>query len=93
MHYSSFHVVVCFQAKPSTDHLPSSQNPPTHGQKLNQIFQRVLDELEHILEGYVLPEPYFGIKLKNAVDSLMDCLKDPSLPMLELQVKKPPYFL
>ena len=76
-----------FQAKPFEGQLPSSKNPPTHGQKLNQVFQRVLDELEHILEGYILPEPYFSVKLKTAVDSLMLCLKDPSLPMLELQVK------
>ena len=39
-----------------------------------------------MLEGYILPEPYFTVKLKMAVDGLMECLKDASLPMLELQV-------
>ena len=39
-----------------------------------------------MLEGYILPEPYFSVKLKSAVDRLIHCLKDASLPMLELQV-------
>ena len=82
-----------FQAKPSEEKLPSSQNPPTHGQKLNQIFQQVIDELEHVLEGYILPEPYFSVKLKSAVEGLIQCLKDASLPMLELQVKMFKIFL
>ncbi|XP_060601349.1 acetyl-CoA carboxylase-like isoform X2 [Ruditapes philippinarum] len=73
------------QAKPCTNKLPSSENPPAHGMKLHQIYKRNLDELENILAGYVLPEPYFTEKLKTVVESLIKCLKDPSLPLLELQ--------
>lgn len=73
------------QAKPCIEKLPSPKNPPTHGMKLHQIYQRNMEELENILAGYVLPEPYFIQRLRTVVDSLIKCLKDPSLPLLELQ--------
>ena len=55
--------------------------------KLHQIYQRNVEELEQILAGYVLPEPYFTEKLTSVVESLLKCLKDPRLPLLELQVR------
>ncbi|XP_052244589.1 acetyl-CoA carboxylase-like isoform X1 [Dreissena polymorpha] len=73
------------QATPCKDKLPNSENPPTHGMKLHQIYQRSVEELEQILAGYVLPDPYFSQKLHGAVDSLLKCLKDQRLPLLELQ--------
>ncbi|WAR06945.1 ACAC-like protein [Mya arenaria] len=73
------------QAKPCIDKLPHLENPPAHGMKLHQIYQRNAEELEQILAGYVLSEPYFSAKLKATVESLLRCLKDPRLPLLELQ--------
>ncbi|GIY74923.1 acetyl-CoA carboxylase [Caerostris extrusa] len=57
-----------------------------HGGKLNQIFQNARQELEYVLNGYALPDPYFGPKMIQAVDTFMRTLRDPSLPLLELQV-------
>lgn len=73
------------QATPCIENLPSSENPPTYGMKLHQVHQRNMEKLENILAGYVLPEPYFTEKLEAIIDSLIKSLKDPSLPLLELQ--------
>ncbi|KAK3098334.1 hypothetical protein FSP39_018526, partial [Pinctada imbricata] len=73
------------QAKSFSGHLPKPQAPPTHGEKLHQIFQSARTELDNILAGYVLPEPYFKIRLKQSVETMMKCLRNPSLPLLELQ--------
>ncbi|XP_041352027.1 acetyl-CoA carboxylase-like isoform X1 [Gigantopelta aegis] len=73
------------QAMPFEGSLPSLMNPPTHGMKLHQVFQRTLAQLQNVMAGYILPEPYFKDRLKNNVSVLMKCLKDPSLPLLELQ--------
>ncbi|KAG8178328.1 hypothetical protein JTE90_026296 [Oedothorax gibbosus] len=56
-----------------------------HGDKLNQVFQSAKIELEYILDGYALPEPYFTSKMSLAIDTFMRTLRDPSLPLLELQ--------
>ncbi|KAJ8315639.1 LOW QUALITY PROTEIN: hypothetical protein KUTeg_007789 [Tegillarca granosa] len=73
------------QAQPYTGRLPIPQNPSSHGEKLHQVFQRTRAELENIMAGFVLPEPFFKPSLKNSVEKLMKCLRDPSLPLLELQ--------
>ena len=75
------------QAQLYSGKLPKSQAPPTHGEKLHQIFQSTRAELENILAGYALPEPYFKIRLKKSVETMMQCLRNPTLPLLELQVK------
>jgi len=79
--------VYFLQAIPCEDTLPSQQNLPCHGMKLHQVYQRNMEELEQILSGYTLPEPYFSERLKVLVDSLLTCLKDSHLPLLELQVR------
>ncbi|CAM1302616.1 Uncharacterised protein r2_g1260 [Pycnogonum litorale] len=56
-----------------------------HGDKLNQIFQHSKDTLEHILAGYVLPDPYFETNLTSSVEQFVKALRDPNLPLLELQ--------
>lgn len=76
------------QAQAFTGKLPQPVAPPTHGEKLHQIFQSTRAELENILAGYTLPEPYFKPKLQTSIEKLMKCLRDPSLPLLELQVRK-----
>ena len=36
--------------------------------------------------GYCLPEPVFLPRVKETVESVMTALRDPALPLLELQV-------
>ncbi|KAJ8379366.1 hypothetical protein SKAU_G00001440 [Synaphobranchus kaupii] len=69
----------------NTTALPSQQPLPITGEKLHQIFHSVLENLAKIMDGFCLPEPYFSNKLKQWVGTLMKTLRDPSLPLLELQ--------
>ncbi|XP_067862154.1 acetyl-CoA carboxylase isoform X2 [Heptranchias perlo] len=55
------------------------------GEKLHQVFHSVLENLVNVMIGYCLPEPYFSSKVKNWITKLMKTLRDPSLPLLELQ--------
>ncbi|CAF4533242.1 unnamed protein product, partial [Didymodactylos carnosus] len=55
------------------------------GTKLNQIYQSTKEALENVLAGYTYPEPYFRERLKENVDKLFNNLRDPSLPLLEVQ--------
>ncbi|XP_051549679.1 acetyl-CoA carboxylase-like isoform X1 [Myxocyprinus asiaticus] len=71
--------------KPNTKVLPPQEPLPIVGEKLHQVFHNVLENLEKIMDGYCLPEPYFSEKLKKWVGTLMKTLRDPSLPLLELQ--------
>ncbi|XP_023617815.1 acetyl-CoA carboxylase 2 isoform X2 [Myotis lucifugus] len=72
-------------AKPFTGELPVQQTLPIMGEKLNQVFHTVLENLTNVMSGYCLPEPIFSIKLKEWVQKLMMTLRHPSLPLLELQ--------
>lgn len=73
------------QVKPNIEPLPAQEPLPMVGERLHQVFHNVLENLVKIMDGYCLPEPYFSQKLKNWVDTLMKTLRDPSLPLLELQ--------
>ena len=73
------------QAELFTGKLPTLQNPLNHGERLHQVFQRTRTELENLLAGYVLPDPFFTDRVKKSVETLMKCLRDPSLPLLEMQ--------
>ncbi|CAF3390706.1 unnamed protein product [Rotaria sp. Silwood1] len=53
--------------------------------KLNQIFQTIKGSLENILAGYSYPEPYLRERLKSNVETLFSILRDPSLPLLEVE--------
>jgi acetyl-CoA carboxylase/biotin carboxylase 1 len=64
---------------------PKPHGPKVKGNKLHQVFQSTKETLSHILIGYSYPEPYFKEKLDSAVNTLMNTLRDPSLPLLELQ--------
>ncbi|XP_054450078.1 acetyl-CoA carboxylase 2 isoform X1 [Pteronotus mesoamericanus] len=72
-------------AKPFIGELPPQPTLPMMGEKLNQVFHSVLENLINIMNGYCLPEPIFSIKLKEWVQKLMMTLRHPSLPLLELQ--------
>lgn len=61
-------------------HALSSSEP-----KLNVTFIQAKTHLENILAGYALPEPYFSNFMTHYVETFMDCLRDPRLPLLELQ--------
>lgn len=49
------------------------------------------EKLQQTMDGYCLDEPYFTSKLKENVSTLMKALKDPALPLLELQVSGTKY--
>ena len=53
--------------------------------KVNQVFLTVKSTLENILAGYTYPEPYFREILKSNVEQLFSILRDPSLPLLEVE--------
>lgn len=74
------------QAKLYEGPLPTHEGTATHGDKRHQVFRKAKSDLDNILSGYVLPEPYFKDRLRATVEKLMKCLKDPALPLLELQV-------
>ncbi|KAM6049503.1 acetyl-CoA carboxylase 1 isoform 1-T2 [Chlamydotis macqueenii] len=73
------------QAELHTGTLPQIQSTALRGEKLHRIFHYVLDNLVNVMNGYCLPEPYFSNKVKGWVERLMKTLRDPSLPLLELQ--------
>ncbi|KAG7274690.1 hypothetical protein CRUP_021131 [Coryphaenoides rupestris] len=71
--------------EPNTASLPPQQPLPIVGEKLHQVFHCVLENLVKVMDGYCLAEPYFSNKVKQWVSTLMKTLRDPSLPLLELQ--------
>ncbi|XP_072278499.1 acetyl-CoA carboxylase 1 isoform X2 [Pyxicephalus adspersus] len=73
------------QAELHTGTLPQIHSTVLQGEKLHRVFHYVLDNLVNVMNGYCLPEPYFSTKLKDWVERLMKTLRDPSLPLLELQ--------
>eukprot|EP00066_Takifugu_rubripes_P024799 XP_011614065.1 PREDICTED: acetyl-CoA carboxylase 2 isoform X2 [Takifugu rubripes] len=73
------------RVKLNTAVLPPQQPLPIIGEKLHQVFHSVLENLVKVMDGYCLEEPYFSNKLKQWVATLMKTLRDPSLPLLELQ--------
>uniref|UniRef100_H3BFJ1 acetyl-CoA carboxylase n=1 Tax=Latimeria chalumnae TaxID=7897 RepID=H3BFJ1_LATCH len=73
------------QAELYTGPLPQIQSTALRGEKLHRVFHYVLDNLINVMNGYCLPEPYFNNKVKDWVERLMKTLRDPSLPLLELQ--------
>eukprot|EP00063_Salmo_salar_P052735 XP_014027570.1 PREDICTED: acetyl-CoA carboxylase-like isoform X2 [Salmo salar] len=69
----------------NTAPLPAQQPLPIVGEKIHQVFHMVLENLVKVMDGYCLTEPYFSNKVKLWVGTLMKTLRDPSLPLLELQ--------
>ena len=53
--------------------------------KLNVTFIHAKTHLENVLAGFGLPEPFFTQYMNHFVEKFMDCLRDPRLPLLELQ--------
>ncbi|MBN3304222.1 ACACA carboxylase, partial [Amia calva] len=78
-------VCLCFQAELHTGGLPKIESLALRGEKLHRVFHSTLAHLVNIMSGFCLPEPFFSAKLKEWVERLMKTLRDPSLPLLELQ--------
>ncbi|KAL4711329.1 hypothetical protein ACJJTC_019170 [Scirpophaga incertulas] len=57
----------------------------TVSEKLNHAHNKYRAILENTLAGYCLPEPYNTPRLREVVEKFMSSLRDPSLPLLELQ--------
>jgi len=74
------------QAEQYSSELPKADNSTQHGSKPHQVFAKTISTLEHLLEGYCLPDPYFKERLDTDINVLLKCLRDPSLPLYELQV-------
>ncbi|XP_074743093.1 acetyl-CoA carboxylase 2 isoform X3 [Strix uralensis] len=72
-------------AQPFTGGLPAQQTLPITGEKQHQVLRNVLDNLTNVMNGYCLPEPYFSAKVREWVAQLMNTMREPSLPLLELQ--------
>lgn len=54
-------------------------------EKLNRIHSHYKAILESTLAGYCLPDPYNAPRLREVIEKFMQSLRDPSLPLLELQ--------
>ncbi|GLV36890.1 Acetyl-CoA carboxylase [Carabus blaptoides fortunei] len=54
-------------------------------EKLNHVHNLYKMVLENTLSGYCLPDPYNAPRLREVIENFMSSLRDPSLPLLELQ--------
>ncbi|KAJ0182987.1 hypothetical protein K1T71_000963 [Dendrolimus kikuchii] len=63
----------------------SLEDSPQVSEKLNHAHNKYRAILENTLAGYCLPEPYNTPRLREVVEKFMLSLRDPSLPLLELQ--------
>lgn len=57
----------------------------TVSEKLNHAHIKFRSILENTLAGYCLPDPYNAPRLREVIEKFMQSLRDPSLPLLELQ--------
>ncbi|KPJ19676.1 Acetyl-CoA carboxylase 2 [Papilio machaon] len=71
-------------AQPYKGQFPLEDNPQL-SEKLNHAHNKYRAILENTLSGYCLPEPYNTPRLREVVEKFMQSLRDPSLPLLELQ--------
>nr|CAD7427551.1 unnamed protein product [Timema monikensis] len=62
-----------------------TSGPPVP-EKLNHLVASYKVMLDNILAGYCLPDPYHLARMREVVEKFMASLRDPSLPLLELQV-------
>ncbi|OAD57807.1 Acetyl-CoA carboxylase [Eufriesea mexicana] len=59
--------------------------PPAISEKLNHLHAKYRTALENTLGGYCLPDPYHIPRVRELLEKFMNSLRDPSLPLLELQ--------
>ncbi|CAL7951788.1 unnamed protein product [Xylocopa violacea] len=58
---------------------------PAISEKLNHLHAKYRTALEDTLAGYCLPDPYHLPRVRELLEKFMNSLRDPSLPLLELQ--------
>ncbi|XP_049793738.1 acetyl-CoA carboxylase isoform X1 [Schistocerca nitens] len=63
----------------------NDSSAPGVAEKLNHLHNKYRVTLENILAGYCLPDPYHLARLRDVIEKFMSSLRDPSLPLLELQ--------
>lgn len=61
------------------------EEAPSAPEKLNYAHNKYKSVLENTLAGYGLPDPYNAPRLREVIEKFMQSLRDPSLPLLELQ--------
>ncbi|XP_013176189.1 PREDICTED: acetyl-CoA carboxylase [Papilio xuthus] len=71
-------------AQPYKGQFPLEDNPQL-SEKPHHAHTKFRAILENTLSGYCLPEPYNTPRLREVVEKFMQSLRDPSLPLLELQ--------
>ncbi|XP_076618558.1 acetyl-CoA carboxylase isoform X3 [Colletes latitarsis] len=58
---------------------------PAVSEKLNHLHTKYRSSLENVLAGYCLPDPYHLPRVRDLLEKFMNSLRDPSLPLLEIQ--------
>ncbi|KAM8714293.1 hypothetical protein ACLKA7_014427 [Drosophila subpalustris] len=72
------------KAQPCKSQFQQAENAPVP-EKLNRVHNTYKSILENTLAGYCLPEPFNAQRLRDIIEKFMQSLRDPSLPLLELQ--------
>lgn len=72
------------KAQVYTGQFPAA-SAPVVPEKLNQLHAKYRNALENTLAGYCLPDPYHLPRLRELIEKFMCSLRDPNLPLLELQ--------
>nr|NP_610342.1 Acetyl-CoA carboxylase, isoform A [Drosophila melanogaster]AAF59155.2 Acetyl-CoA carboxylase, isoform A [Drosophila melanogaster] len=72
------------KAQPFKGQFLQPENAPVP-EKLNRVHNTYKSILENTLAGYCLPEPFNAQRLRDIIEKFMQSLRDPSLPLLELQ--------
>ncbi|XP_015432186.1 PREDICTED: acetyl-CoA carboxylase isoform X1 [Dufourea novaeangliae] len=72
------------KAQEYTGQFPETEAPAV-SEKLNHLHAKYRIGLENILAGYCLADPYHVPRVRELLEKFMNSLRDPSLPLLELQ--------
>ncbi|XP_072165037.1 acetyl-CoA carboxylase-like [Diadema setosum] len=73
------------KAQVFTGKFPEPTGVQNVGFKLNQKFRKIKEAADNIMNGYCLSDPHFTKKCAEITDKLMSALRDPALPLLEMQ--------
>ncbi|KAL9700297.1 hypothetical protein quinque_003738 [Culex quinquefasciatus] len=73
------------KAQPYKNPWPLTGDSVQMPEKLNRVHSSYKMILENTLAGYCLPDPYNAPRLREIIEKFMQSLRDPSLPLLELQ--------
>ncbi|XP_065833896.1 acetyl-CoA carboxylase-like isoform X2 [Oscarella lobularis] len=74
------------KAKPYEGKFPFGQTSFNSSKAtVSQTFRVARKVLEDVLNGYCIPEPYATAKVTEAIEKLMTCVQDPTLPLQEMQ--------